>query len=653
VLVVSTDPAHSLGDALGRRLGPEPAGVPLAAGSRGALWAAEIAAERALERWLAPRRAGLAAAIERGTYLDGADAARLLSLTPPGVDELAAILELPRLAAATGCDELVVDTAPTAHTLRLVAAPETLERLAAFLDALQERHRELAVHFGGARPAAGPADSAIADLATAAGEVAALLRDRERSAFVWVLLPETLAVAETADGVAALEAQGVPVREIVVNRVTQPENRQPRARARVGTGGRGASRGCPLCRARRAAELAAIAELRRVLPGRPLRFLPALPTEPRGRAALRRIGRALTAPDGGAGLAREEAPPTALARREPRPKPASARPLVWPNLLAPPGVRLLFFGGKGGVGKTTCAAAAALVLAETARAGARRPVLALSTDPAHSLGDALDTSLDDSPRPVPGGPANLRARELDAGHAFAAWREKLGEAADELVGTLAGTAGGSSDLADLAPAGMDELVALATLIDALDEAGDELVVVDTAPTGHTLRLLALPELALAWDHALLALLLKYRAAARPGPLAAELVELAGSLRRFAALLADPARVRFVAVARAAALPRRETARLVAALARLRIAPAALLANALPPPAAGRCPRCAPESLAAGRELAALARAAAGRCPLLSAPLAIPPPRGAGALREWAQSWRVESRRGRARRSAAL
>ncbi|HEY8104943.1 MAG TPA: ArsA-related P-loop ATPase, partial [Gemmatimonadales bacterium] len=48
VLVVSTDPAHSLGDALGRRLGPEPVELPI---ERGALWAAEIAAERALERW--------------------------------------------------------------------------------------------------------------------------------------------------------------------------------------------------------------------------------------------------------------------------------------------------------------------------------------------------------------------------------------------------------------------------------------------------------------------------------------------------------------------------------------------------------------------------------------------------------------------------
>lgn len=644
MLAVSTDPAHSLGDVLGRRLGPEPVQIPLAGGAGGALWAAEIAAEPALARWLAPRREGLAAALVRGTYLDAADAAGLLALTPPGVDEIAAILELPRLAAATGCEEIAVDTAPTAHTLRLVAAPETLARLAGFLDDLQARDRELAARFGGAPPEAGRADAALADLAAAAGEASALLRDPERAAFVWVLLPESLAVAETVDGVAALEAMGVRVGEIVVNRLAPSANRLAPSRvaadrlAPAKSANRLAPSVCPLCRARRAAELAAVAELRRALPGRPLRFLPALPREPRGRAALRRIGRALQAKDGGAALAREEAPP---ARRRPpsrrrAPTSSSNRPPAWADLLAPPGVRLLLFGGKGGVGKTTCAAAATLAMSEIAP----RPVLALSTDPAHSLGDAFAVPLDDAPRRVPGTSPNLLARELDAGRAFAAWRERLGVATDELAATLGAVDTDSSDLAGLAPAGMDELVALAALVDALEEGGDELVVVDTAPTGHTLRLLALPELALAWDHALLALLLKYREAARPGPLAAELVALAKSLRRVAALLADPARVRFVAVTRAAGLPRRETGRLLAALTGLHIAPAAILVNALPPPSAGRCPRCAPEALAARRELSALTRAAAGRCPLLAAPLLIPPPRGAAALRDWARSWRI-------------
>src|SRR5262249_2833562 len=80
----------------------------------------------------------------------------------------------------------------------------------------------------------------------------------------------------------------------------------------------------------------------------------------------------------------------------------------------PKTARLVFFGGKGGVGKTTAAAAAAIDLAEARRA---QNVLVLSTDPAHSLGDALDVDLSDEPRKIPNGPKNLVARELDAAKA--------------------------------------------------------------------------------------------------------------------------------------------------------------------------------------------------------------------------------------------
>ena len=108
------------------------------------------------------------------------------------------------------------------------------------------------------------------------------------------------------------------------------------------------------------------------------------------------------------------------------------------------------------------------------------------------------------------------------------------------------------------------------------------MVVDTAPTGHALRLLEMPELALSWDHYLLSLLLKYREAVGLGDLARELVELSRSLKRLEALLRDPARARFVAVTRAAELPRRETVRLLRSLRGLGIAVPAVVVNAVPP-----------------------------------------------------------------------
>src|SRR5262245_65049463 len=80
------------------------------------------------------------------------------------------------------------------------------------------------------------------------------------------------------------------------------------------------------------------------------------------------------------------------------------------------GPRYRFFGGKGGVGKTTCAAAAAVAAAERGRR-----VLLVSTDPAHSLGDALDRRLSGRPARVATRGGRLGAVELDAERALARW----------------------------------------------------------------------------------------------------------------------------------------------------------------------------------------------------------------------------------------
>src|SRR5437868_2261436 len=135
-LVVSADPAHSLADALDVRLPAAPRQV------RGRLFAAEMDADRALSRWLGARERQLRAIASRGTYLDDEDIDSLFRLSLPGVDELVGLVELQRLAA--GFEEVVVDTAPTGHTLRLLEMPSTLARLAQVLDDLQAKHRAMA-----------------------------------------------------------------------------------------------------------------------------------------------------------------------------------------------------------------------------------------------------------------------------------------------------------------------------------------------------------------------------------------------------------------------------------------------------------------------------------------------------------------------------
>jgi arsenite-transporting ATPase len=309
--------------------------------------------------------------------------------------------------------------------------------------------------------------------------------------------------------------------------------------------------------------------------------------------------------------------------------------------------------GKGGVGKTSVAAATALTLAAAAPA---RRVLLLSTDPAHSLADVLMTPVDDDERTVPGGPPNLSVRELDAERALLIRRERYREAVDELFNAL--TRGSRFDIAfdrtviqeliELAPPGLDELFAVLAVVEALAPAAGrpfDVVVVDTAPTGHALRLLALPAAALHWVHALLAILLKYRKLMGLGELASDLLAAARDLKALTALLADRARTRLLPVTRAAELPRLETERLLAAVHRLGIEIGPLVVNALTAPG---CAACTRRARAERRLVDALrrprARAGARRSAMIFAPTVSPAPRGVTALREWGVRWRQEDDR---------
>jgi arsenite-transporting ATPase len=150
-------------------------------------------------------------------------------------------------------------------------------------------------------------------------------------------------------------------------------------------------------------------------------------------------------------------------------------------------VRLLLFTGKGGVGKTTASAATA---AAAAARGSK--TLVLSTDPAHSLSDALGTPLTGEPTEVDTG---LYAMQVDTQAAFErTWREVQGY----LLGLLerAGVDALQAEELTVLP-GAEEVLALLEVSRQVTTGPWDLVVVDCAPTGETLRLLALPE-ALSW-----------------------------------------------------------------------------------------------------------------------------------------------------------
>ena len=159
--------------------------------------------------------------------------------------------------------------------------------------------------------------------------------------------------------------------------------------------------------------------------------------------------------------------------------------------------RVLFVGGKGGVGKTTTASALALALAE---AGAR--CLLVSTDPAHSLGDLFGVRLDDDARPL--GP-NLVGLEIDPERAVERHLHTVRDSLREYVRPgLYAAIDRQMDLARMAPGGVEAAVLERVAALMVEAPGRyDRVVFDTAPTGQTLRLLALPAAMTAWVDGLL------------------------------------------------------------------------------------------------------------------------------------------------------
>ena len=223
---------------------------------------------------------------------------------------------------------------------------------------------------------------------------------------------------------------------------------------------------------------------------------------------------------------------------------------------------VVFFGGKGGVGKTTCASAAALA---ASRRGKR--VLLVSTDPAHSTSDIFETRIGPEPTPLLPG---LHGMEIDAGTETQHYVANVKAQIASLFGhAILRAAHHQIDLAATMP-GAEE-VALFDRMGALIRGEDtrfDLIVFDTAPTGHTLRLIRMPELMEAWIKALSRsrrAMLGVEQDDRKDPIMLSLGDRLERLRELRARLMSGRTTAFVLVLIPERLPIEETARAIARL----------------------------------------------------------------------------------------
>ncbi|WP_238376950.1 ArsA family ATPase [Synechococcus sp. JA-2-3B'a(2-13)] len=558
LLLMSTDPAHSLGDVL--QISVTDVAQPLP--DRPNLQVRALQAEILLQSFRQTYGPALELIAERGSWFGREDLLPIWDLAWPGVDELMAILEVNRLLAGEEVDTVILDTAPTGHTLRLLELPDFLDNLLAVFATFQAKHREIAQALTGTyRP-----DEADAFLAQLQGELEggkARLTNPESTSAWLVMIPEQLSVAETRRFCQQLQNRRVPIGGLLVNQVllARENNSQPSLPAALPS---------PLYSARQQEQGRVLKALQEELPGYSIWVCPYQLQEPVGLAALDELVQQLR-PLPEVLLELEGIPEQKAESQEKR---KSLFSTLFPSFKGIPslpdfltqGIRLVLVGGKGGVGKTTVAGALAWNLAK------RHPdkqLLLVSIDPAHSLGDLFQTKLGQDPIPLL---PNLLGQEIDAAAVLEQFRQDyLEEVAAILAGE--GTAGVEvqydpqawRQLLQMPPPGLDEVMALLSVLRQETSGQFDLVVLDTAPTGHLLRFLQMPQALEGWVSLALKLWLKYRDVVGRPEWAQRMRELLAQVRQLRQQLQDPQFVTFIPVFNPEQAVLAETERLLAEL----------------------------------------------------------------------------------------
>jgi arsenite-transporting ATPase len=565
ILLASTDPAHSLGDSFDRIIGNKITPIEEVHG----ISALEIDAPELLRDFKERHQEAIKKLALRGTYFEQEDIADFFNLSLPGLDELMAIIKVTDILKSSDYDLIILDTAPTGHTLRLLDLPEQMLKWIEVFDLMQHKHRYVSKRLTG-RYLKDDGDEFLETMSEDVKKVKNLLGNPEATEFVPVTLPEPLSIDETERLLVTLKNRRIPVKSIIINRFTGGE-------------------GCFFCSSRRKEQQRHMREIGEKFKEYNLFIIPLFPGEIRGIKDLKQFASAL--------FDRTfQCEPAAIVSSSTvtSPQDTSINSNSTFSDIFNKDLQFIIFGGKGGVGKTSIASATALYIAE------RKPeekVLVFSTDPAHSLSDSFGSFIGSKITAI-NAHGNLYALEIDASKLVENFKHEYRQQIEEVFSNFLGDKWDikfdrevMTELISLTPPGLDELMALGKVMEFTEKERFDLYVLDTSPTGHLLRFLELPTLLLEWLRTVFKLLLKYKEIVGLGKTAQKLLSLSKSIKRIQRIVTDPEKSEFVAITIPETMAIAETGRLLSTLLRLEIPCRHLLINMVIPPV--ECGFCTP------------------------------------------------------------
>ncbi|WP_435095100.1 arsenical pump-driving ATPase [Halorubrum sp. N11] len=445
-LLVTTDPAPNLSDIFGQTIGHEVTAID---GIEN-LSAIEIDPDTAAEEYRQET-------IEPMRELLGEEEIKTVEeqLNSPCVEEIAAFDNFVDFMDSPEYDAVVFDTAPTGHTIRLMELPS-------------DWNAELEK---GGSTCIGPAAS-MEDKKRDYERAIDTLQDDERTSFAFVGKPEDSSIDEIERSASDLAELGIESQLLVLNGYLPESVCED-----------------PFFEGKRDDEQAVIERAREEFDADATATYPLQPGEIAGLDLLADVGGVLY---DGAEATVEVGSATDVDTDQSIDVESLADPASVAEQVTPSGdeTRYLFFTGKGGVGKSTVAATSATKLAE-----AGYETLVVTTDPAAHLEDIFGEPVGHEPTSV--GQANLDAARIDQEKALEEYREQVLDHVTEMYEEKDDTqidvdAAISNVEEELESPCAEEMAALEKFVSYFDEDGYDIVVFDTAPTGHTLRLLELP-----------------------------------------------------------------------------------------------------------------------------------------------------------------